>query len=159
MNNGLIVRQNRGFPSIFNQDIFDEAFNTEFFNDFEKFFGKSQIVPYDFIENKDENGVVVSNEIQYALAGYDKDNISVEIDGDMLSVKIEKTDKPNESNKNYIHRGISQRRIEASYCINGYDKENVSSSFENGVLKITLPIAEKKQVKKIEVKENKKLKS
>ena len=44
MNNGLVVRQNKGFPSIFNQDIFDEAFNTEFFNDFEKFFGNLFIV-------------------------------------------------------------------------------------------------------------------
>jgi len=158
MNNGLIIRNNRSFPSIFSQDVFEELLNMEPFKDFERFFGNSQVVPYDFIENKDKNGVVISNEIQYALAGYDKDNISIEIDEDRLNLKIEKIEKTDDSNKNYVHKGISQRRIEASYCINGYDKENISSSFENGILKITLPVTEKKQAKKIEVKEVKKIK-
>lgn len=163
MNNGIEIRSNRNIPSIFNSNLFGELFSnvtsSDPFKDFERIFGTSQIVPYDFIENKDEKGIVTSHEIQYALAGYDKDDISIELDGDTLSVKIEKTEKTDDSNKNYVHRGISQRRIQASYCINGYDKENIGSSFENGVLKISLPLAEKKQIKKIEVRNSKQLKS
>lgn len=153
-----IIRRNSGdfFPTIVGRSLFDDVF-ADFEENFDRFFGNTQVVPYDFIHNKDKDGNITSSEIQLALAGYSEKDISVEIDGDVMTVKVEKEEKVEDSGKNYLHKGISHRRIETSYNISGYDKEKISSSFENGILKIELPASDKKEVKKIAVKTSKAL--
>lgn len=150
MTKDMIRRSNR-FPTIldsfFSDSIFDDYEKT-----FDKFFGTSQVVPYDAIQHKDDKGNVVDTELRYALAGYDKDNIAIEIDDDLLTCTVDKTEEVEDKGEEYLHKGISQRRIQFSYRLNGYDKENIISSFENGVLSIKLPVTEKKAIKKIEVK-------
>jgi len=123
-----------------------------FFDDFDKFFGDGQVVPCDVIQNKNEKGFITSTEIQYALAGYNKSNVSINVDNDQLYLTVEKTEKSETENKSYIHKGISRRKIEAVYNLSGYDKDNISASFEEGILKLNLPVAAKKEGKKIEIK-------
>jgi HSP20 family protein len=150
MTNIVMKRDNR-FPTLFNTDMFNEIF-ADFEGNFDKFFGTSQVVPYDVVQNKDENGLVKSIDIRYALAGYDKDNICIEIEDDMLTLKVDKIEETENASKSYLHKGISRRRIEASYCISGYDKDAISSTFENGVLILNMPVLQKKSVQKIEIR-------
>lgn len=147
-----LERYDWGFPTIFGRTAWDDLFG-DFFGDFDRFFGKDQIVPCDVVQLKDENGNITATEIQYALAGYTKDNVTIETNGDKLYLTVDKTEKTEDtSNKEYLHKGISHRRIEASYSLSGYDKENIGASFENGILKLTLPVTKKSEAKKIEVK-------
>ena len=138
-------------PTVFGGDEWGQLVNN-FFGDFDRYFGKSQVVPCDVLHVRNADGDVVSTEIQYALAGYDKDNINIKIDGDKLSLVVEQTEKEEDSNSTYLHRGISHRRIETSYSLNGYDKDNIGASFEDGILNITLPVRQKGEAKQIEVK-------
>jgi HSP20 family molecular chaperone IbpA len=148
-----VERYDWNFPTIFGRSAWDDLFGN-FFEDFEKCFGRDQVVPCDVIQHKDDKGVLVSTEIQYALAGYDKDNVSIEVDGNILTLVVDKTEKTEDApeSKQYVHKGISRRRIEASYNLNGYDKDNIQASFENGVLSLKIPVAQKSEAKKIEVK-------
>lgn len=145
------------FPTIFGRTAWDDMFSS-FFEDFDKCFGRDQVVPCDVIQHKDDEGKLVSTEIQYALAGYNKDNVNVEVNGNVLTVVVDKTEKTDNSadvkdaKREYVHKGISHRRIEASYNLSGYDKENIKASFENGVLSLNIPVSAKGETKKIEVK-------
>lgn len=145
-----LTKPNNRIPAIFNSNLFDEFF-VDFDTQFDKFFGSNQVVPYDVIQRKDASGNITATEIQYALAGYDKDNIFIEIDDDVMSIKINKDEKVEDKNESYLHKGISRRRIEFSYGLSGYNKEKISSSFRNGILKVILPVSPKKEVKRIDI--------
>lgn len=157
-----VDRYDDWFPTIMGRSAWEDIVG-DFFGDFDKFFGRDQIVPCDVIQHKDDQGNIVSTEIQYALAGYNKDNVAIEVNGDRLYLTVDKTEKtediPEKSekpekpkNKEYLHKGISHRRIEAAYSLNGYDKDNIQASFTNGVLSLNLPVTHKSESKKIEVK-------
>lgn len=138
-------------PTIFGRTAWDDLIGN-FFVDFDRFFGRDQVVPCDVIQHKDDQGVMVSTEIRYALAGYSKDNVSVTVDGNKLTVVVDKTEETEDSpDKEYVHKGISHRRIEAAYSLNGYDKDSIQASFENGVLSLNLPVSQKSEAKKIEI--------
>jgi HSP20 family protein len=139
-------------PTIFDRDAWGHIVG-DFFGDFDKYFGNGQVVPCDVVQIKDNDGNITATEIQYALAGYEKDNVTIEVNADSLNLTVEKTEKTEDtSNKHYLHKGISHRRIEASYSLSGYDRENIGASFENGILKLTLPVIKKNEAKKIEIK-------
>jgi HSP20 family molecular chaperone IbpA len=136
------------FPTIMDSGTWDKMFS-EAFADFDKYFGTNQVVPCNVAQIKDEKGNVTATEIQYALAGYNK----LEIDDNHLCLTIEKQEEAEDSNKVYLRKGFSSRRIQTTYNMSGYDKENIDASFENGVLKLTLPVENKKPtMKKIEIK-------
>jgi len=149
------------FPSLFSSAIWDG-----FWSDFESTMGdvdkiwqsstwQSSTVPHDVIQHKDEKGDIVATEIQYALAGFDKDDITIEVDDNELSIKVERSEetKEEDAKKEYLHRGLAKRRMEWSYVLNGrVDRENITSSYENGMLKVKVPLFPQKEVKKIEVK-------
>lgn len=147
------------FPTIFGRSAWNDLVG-DFVGDFDKFFGRDQIVPCDVIQHQDDQGNIVSTEIQYALAGYTKDNVTIEVNGDRLCLTVDKTDKtettedaPKSSkSRQYLHKGISHRRIEAAYNLNGYEKDKIEASFENGILSVKLPVNKNSEVKRIEIK-------
>lgn len=139
------------FPTILGMNVWDDMFGG-FFNEFDKFFGRDQTVPCDVIQNKDQSGNIVSTDIQYALAGYDKENIAIDVKDNRLFLTVEKTEETDDSAKEYLHKGISHRRIEVAYDLSGYDKDAIAANFENGVLKLSLPVNKESGVKKIEIK-------
>jgi HSP20 family protein len=129
------------FPSIMDSKVWNNMIE-DFFGDNisnERFFDK-QTVPYDVIQNTDKDGNATSYELVYCLSGYNKDQINVDVEKDLLKISVQKTETTEEDNKNYIHKGIAQRSIEASYNISNIDKNSIDASFENGVLKIELPV-------------------
>jgi molecular chaperone IbpA len=91
-------------------------------------------------------------QIEIAVAGFDKTDISVEVDQDQLIIKgykpeIEKDDAQ------YIHRGLAARNFERAFTIPQY-MEVGEVSLTNGILhvKLTLVIPEALKPRRIEVK-------
>tara|TARA_R110001592_G_scaffold210573_1_gene462209 strand:- start:11 stop:271 length:261 start_codon:yes stop_codon:yes gene_type:complete len=85
-----------------------------------------------------------------ALAGFGKEDITVEMTENTLSVR---SDKKDESNEHTAHRGISYRKFDRKFTLADDIVVN-SASLENGMLRIELEqiIPEEKKPRLIEVK-------
>lgn len=85
--------------------------------------------PYN-IEVIGENGFIIS----LAVAGFDSDNLSVEIEDNKLTIKGKQA---NDENKVFIHRGIATRQFQ-KYFILAEGVTVVSADLNNGLLNINL---------------------
>ena len=97
--------------------------------------------------------------IEIALAGFSKEDISVEVNGSRLDVNVYVPSRlvVNEDNENacYIKHGISYREMSQSFNIGEkIDVSNISVQFVDGLLTINLPIKRAKEInnRKIEIK-------
>ena len=140
------------FPSLFRSSIWDDFFDWGGFS--EALFERGG-TPCDVVEIKDDKGEIVANEFTYALAGYDKGNVKIEVDDNKLTISVDKSEETEEQdeNKTYVHRGLTRKNMQWSYVLgNKVDGENVTAEMENGVLKVNVPLLPEKEVKQIEVK-------
>ena len=98
-----------------------------------------------------------SNEVltyQLELPGIDEDDVEVEIDSGMLSIRGEKRDEQEEKGENYIFRERRYGSFERRFMIPESAKTNeVKATFTQGVLTVTVPYEANKQgdSKKIDV--------
>tara|TARA_R110000851_G_scaffold81602_1_gene179198 strand:- start:1144 stop:1590 length:447 start_codon:yes stop_codon:yes gene_type:complete len=88
--------------------------------------------------------------IEMALAGFSKDDIEIEIENGLLTVRSVKENDENDSN---IYRGISYRKFNRKFTLADDIVVN-DASLENGMLKINLEriVPEEKKPRRIEVK-------
>jgi molecular chaperone IbpA len=91
--------------------------------------------------------------IEFALAGFQKSDVSVTVEGDQLVVKGTAVKDDHNTGLDYIYKGISSRNFEQKFNLS--DSMTVKSAeFVNGVLTIVLDNMAKisKAIKQIEVK-------
>ena len=88
--------------------------------------------------------------IDMALAGFSKEDIEIEIENGLLTVRSVKENDENDSN---IYRGISYRKFNRKFTLADDIVVN-DASLENGMLKINLEriVPEEKKPRRIEVK-------
>jgi molecular chaperone IbpA len=102
------------------------------FNDFENRFQHSttNYPPYNVIKH-DEN----TFEIEVAVAGFDREDITVQVDQDQLIIKGKKPKE--EDTTQYLHRGLATRDFERSFTLAEHivvgDGEMI-----NGILRVKL---------------------
>ncbi len=75
------------------------------------------------------------------LPGMKKEDISVDIDGDCLTISAKRHSEMEEKdeNRSYVRRERSYGSYTRSFDISGIKAESISASYENGVLTLTLP--------------------
>ena len=75
--------------------------------------------------------------IEVALAGFNKNDVEVEFEDNLLTVRTKQVDKSDAKNENgeVIHRGISQRQFARSFTIADDVKVN-SAELKDGLLTI-----------------------
>lgn len=82
-------------------------------------------------------------EIKVDLPGFEEKNVAVELSGDQLTLRAERSEEREEKQQNYHvserRRGSCQRMFRLP---DGVDREKIAASFENGVLKVTVPKTE-----------------
>ena len=144
-------------PSIFKQlrpvsigfdNIFDHFEN--FFDDDQSFHTSlTSTFPFYNIVKKGNN----KYDIEVALAGYDKKDISVEYEDNLLRIKSIKETKSDKDKDGVIHQGIAKRYFSKAFTI-ANDVEIEGAELKNGLLKVSLNkiVPEGKKPKKIEVK-------
>ena len=100
--------------------------------------------PYNVIKEDDDTYIV-----EIALAGFDKNDISVTTDKDQLIVKGEREKEETE----YTYKGIATRSFNRSFALAEY-MEVTKAEFNNGMLSITVEriIPEDKKPKTIKIK-------
>ena len=85
------------------------------------------------------------------LPGVDPGSIDIDVDGNTLTVRAERTLKPEDS-----PQWIAQERVAGTYMRqlnlgDGLDVDGIHATYENGVLCLTIPVAEQAKPRKIEV--------
>ena len=144
-------------PSIFKQlrpvsigfdNLFDHFEN--FFDDDQSFHTSlTSTFPFYNIVKKEDN----KYDIEVALAGYDKKDISVEYEDNLLRIKSIKETKSDKEKDGVIHQGIAKRYFSKAFTI-ADDVEIEGAELKNGLLKVSLKkiVPEGKKPKQITVK-------
>ena len=118
----------------------------DFFDDFVPSmdrFSKSNQMKCDIYEKDGKYNIEID------IPGYDKEDISIEVDKDVLTVSASKEREENDESKNYIRRERFYGTFSRSFNLGSdVDMDNIDAEFVKGMLKITIPKTEEKSSKK-----------
>ena len=144
-------------PSIFKQLRPVSIGFDNLFDHFENFFDEDQdfhssltsTFPFYNIVKKGDNKF----DIEVALAGYDKKDITVEYEDNLLHIKSIRETKSDKEKDGVIHQGIAKRYFSKAFTI-ADDVEIEGAELKNGLLKVSLKkiVPEGKKPKQITVK-------
>lgn len=75
------------------------------------------------------------------LPGFAKEDIKIELNGDMLSINAERSNVNDQKDENgaYIRRERSFGKYSRSFDVSGIDTDNITAAYNNGVLTLTMP--------------------
>ena len=128
----------------------------DMFDQFESMLGnggltmQSNYPPYNIRKTGKDNYA-----IEVALAGFNKNDVEVEFEDNLLTVRTKVVDKSNEKTENseIIHKGISQRQFARSFTIADDVRVN-GAQLKDGLLTVSCEriIPEHKKRKLIEIK-------
>ena len=104
--------------------------------------------PYDVYQHDNDEYVVT-----LAVAGFGKEDISVQVDSGTLVVKGERKDITEDVPKQVVHKGIAARKFTRTFALGEY-MEVTSAELENGLLNIFVEriVPEEKKPKTIKIK-------
>lgn len=78
--------------------------------------------------------------LESELPGFSKEDISIEICGNILSIKAEhKSNTQEENNENYIYRERLSKSYQRSFRLDGIDSEMINASYKDGILTLIMP--------------------
>ena len=130
-----------GFDNMF--DHFERMFD----GDVATFQTQVNFPPYNIVKTGD-----FTYDVELALAGFSKDDITVDYADNLLTVKSVKKEKSEEDNEGILHRGISKRMFSKAFTI-ADDVEVKGAELKDGLLKISLEriVPEGKKPRNIEI--------
>lgn len=122
-----------GFDQIFNDRFFNQPLNAKY-------------PPYNYIQN-DENHY----ELEFAVAGFNKEDITVRVDQNQLIVTGTHVDT--DTSRKYMHRGIATRDFERVFTLAEHMVVQ-EATVENGMLRVSIErvIPEELKPRLIEIK-------
>lgn len=85
------------------------------------------------------------------LPGIDPGSIDVDIDGQLLTIRAQRTLRGTEGVKWLTRERESGSFLRQLNLGQGLDTEKISASYENGVLSVTIPVSEKAKPRRIAV--------
>ena len=133
-------------PSIFNDNLFDDFFESPFFDDRaeRKLYGHNakNIMKTDIKEHKD------GYELEIDLPGFHKDEIQAELKDGYLTIsaakQLNQDEKEKESGK-YIRRERYSGSCQRSFYVGDeITQEDIKAEFKHGILKLFVPKKEAK---------------
>lgn len=132
-----------------NTDPFDVLFKNFFNND--SFFAPALETkishPVDIYETQD------GLHFEVACTGLSKEDVNINIEGDILRITYEKNTENDTDVANFIHKGIARRSFNLGYKVaSRFDLQNADAQMNNGLLKISIPFAEQAKPKALAIK-------
>jgi len=85
------------------------------------------------------------------LPGIDPGSIDLSVDGGNLTIRAERTSRPEESVQWLTSERFSGRYMRQLSLGDDVDSTNIETTYHNGVLTVTLPVAERDKPRRIEV--------
>lgn len=97
-----------------------------------------------------------NRDLQYklAIAGYPKNDVSIEFDGDHMVISGKYQSESKDKNDRYLTRGIKRSNFEAKFYVphSRYEQEKAEATFQDGLLTILVPSKEKRERVKLPIK-------
>jgi HSP20 family protein len=116
--------------------LFDDFMNEKFINDV---FSDNETLKAD-IKETDDNYVIMAE-----LPGVAKDDIKLNLEDGILTIKAERKSEEKEEKDNYIRREMRYGSFERSFRVEDIKSDEIKAVHNNGVLEISLP--KDKQIK------------
>ncbi|CAN5785647.1 Hsp20/alpha crystallin family protein [soil metagenome] len=88
------------------------------------------------------------------LPGIDPGSIDLSVDGGNLTIRAERTARPEESVQWLASERFSGRYMRQLSLGDDVDSTHIEATYHNGVLTVTLPVAERAKPRRIEVSAN-----
>ena len=136
--------------SIFNQLRPLSVGFDDMFDHFESMFDVPTInyPPYNIVKTGDNKF-----NIEVALAGFNKKDINVTSENNMLTIESKQDEKSKDKDGEVIHKGISKRYFKRSFTI-ADDVEVKGAELKDGLLKVSMEkiIPDAKKLKTIDIK-------
>ena len=99
---------------------------------------------------KEEDG---KYHVELSAPGYNKDNINVAIEDDVLTISGEMKTENEEKKENFLKREFRTGSFKRSFNLNGMvDVDRIDAKYEDGILRIDLPKIENEVKKLKEIK-------
>lgn len=101
--------------------------------------------PYNLVKIDDEEF-----EMEFAVAGFSKDEVSISVDKGVLNIKAEKVDA---DERTYLHKGIAARKFARAFTLPEH-AQVVNAQMLDGILKLSimLIVPEEAKPKTIDIK-------
>ena len=126
----------------------------DMFDQFESMLGNGGLVQNNYPPYNIRKAGKDKYAIELAVAGFNRNDVEIEYEDKLLTVKTKKIDKTVEKDGNeIIHRGISQRSFSRSFTI-ADDVKVIGAELKDGLLTITCEkiVPEQKKKKLIPIK-------
>lgn len=139
ISNPLLEELKNFFPSLGDEiNLIERTFKP-----INKFPHKNIYTEYNTEENGNRTGDIRSYNIEYALSGFSKDDITIELNHDSsysyISIYGKIEDKVEDDKKHYHLKNISTRSFQEKLPIPfKTDEKNISANMENGILKLNI---------------------
>ena len=134
MKNYLTNYNRSNSPFDFIDSAFDDLFRPLFYDE------KLDAMKTDIRETKDAYILDVE------MPGFEKSEISMDVENGYLTIRAEKSEKDEEDNKE--HRYVRKERsvsCQRSYYIGDADEDSIKAKYDKGVLTVTLPKKEEEK--------------
>jgi HSP20 family protein len=135
-----LVKTNNPFAKSF------DGLMNEIFNDLPSTFGKTVredvlgFPPVNIVEKND------TYNLQVAAPGFEKSDFKIKLDGNILTISVEKTAETKSETEKLIRREFSTKSFKRTFTVDEkIDASNISAKYENGILHVGLP--KKEEVK------------
>jgi HSP20 family protein len=90
---------------------------------------------------------------EVACTGLSKEDINLDIEGDILKISYQRFEKKEYEDRTYIHQGVAKRSFNLGYKIaSKFDLSQAEAMMENGLLAIRIPYAEEAKPKTLKIK-------
>ena len=126
---------------------FGKFFNDSFSNDTNFSDQKQEWKPVVDIVKKDGKLIVAAE-----LPGVNKENISIDVNEDVLTLKGERKYENEEKEADYYRRERVSGSFSRSFVLpSGVSTEEINAEYKDGILKIEIPEAQKEEAKQITI--------
>ena len=122
-------------PGLLGRSVLDDFFGDAFINDFSSLVKKStQGYPVADIYRAEDGSTIM----EFALAGFDKSDLNIDVRPDKKSITISASSESNsKSERRIARRGFSKTFVNYD---NNLDLTKASADFKNGLLTVTVPV-------------------
>lgn len=127
--------------------LFDDFFNRDFFNwGLSNFSDTNTTVPGVNVKETKDNF-----EVEVAAPGMDKKDFKIQLDGNLLTISSERSDRREENNEDekYSRKEFSYQSFQRSFTLpkDVVDEDKIEAKYENGLLHLVIPKKEEAKQK------------